>query len=873
MTTRSAITIQNTPKRNLPVPQVMVDESRDALLTAFGKATMDDRYLTENESYQDRFANCVRYYSNDDAHAQRMYDYISKLWCMPATPILSNGGTIKGNLISCFVNEVPDSLEGIIGKWVENSWMGAKGGGTGSYYGNVRAMGEDAGTGKTSGAMSFVKVNDSLVACISQGLNRKGAGAIYMDIFHPEIEPFLDMRRVAGGDPDRKALNLHHGVCIPDAFYAACDADADWNLISPKTGEVVDTVNARELFQKLVITRLETGEPYIINIDHVNRAMPEHQRKSGLKVRTSNLCVAPETRLLTRHGYKPIQTLAGTSQDVWNGTEWTAAYVEKTGENQKLITVALSNGVELNVTPYHRFKVHSGDDHVIVEAQDLTGGDKLVKMELPVVEEGFALNAQIAYDNGFFSSANATDVPIGGNQDARLHWLAGYLDRSGRVVTTCGVESLRVSATSKEFLLEVRLLLTTLGIATEVIRNEVRSSSDLYRLTITARDTQKLLEMDIPLDKLVVLKKEISKFFDPFVTVVDVVDDGRTDDTYCFNEPIEHMGVFEGVPTMNCAEITLPTGIDQHGIDRTAICCLFQMNADKFDEWKSHPLILEDVAYFLDNVLQDFIDEGGEHFTAARYSANQERSIGVGVMGFHSFLQSKNIPIESAMAKVWNKKIFTHVRAGMDAASVKLAHERGACPDAAEHGVMERFSCKMAEAPTASVSIICGTTSPGIDPIVANIFIQKTLDGSFEVRNSYLEKLLEEKGMNTEAVWDQILADQGSVQHLDFLSQDEKDVYKTSFELDQRWLVELAADRTPSICQSQSLNLFIPPDVHKYDLLQLHLLAHRLGVKSLYYLRSYSLQEVGSADGSTTASAKIEKEHVRVDYEECLSCT
>jgi len=607
---RKAITIKSAPNFGRLIPDVWVDDAYDALLTDFGKATLSDRYLTEDESYQDRFANCVRYYADDADHAQRMYSYIARLWCMPPTPILSNGGTTKGNLISCFLNSYDDNLESIIDGWKEVSWMGARGGGTGTYIGGIRSIGEKVGVGgKTSGAMSFVKVNDALASCISQGSNRRAAGAMFMDISHPEIVTFMEMRQESGGDPSKKALNLHHGVLIPDAFYDACDTNSTWDLISPKTGEVIETVSARYLMEKLLMTRMSKGEPYIINIDHVNRAVPEHHRRSNLFVTASNLCV----------------------------------------------------------------------------------------------------------------------------------------------------------------------------------------------------------------------------------------------------------------------EITLPTGVDHHGVDRTAVCCLFQPNAETFDQWKDDPLFIEDIGRFLDNVLQDFIDNAGPEFTKSRYAAMRERSVGVGMMGFHGFLQSKGIPFESAMAKVWNKKIFRRVKEEMDKVSVLLAHERGACPDAAEHGIMERFSYKTALAPTASVSIICGGASAGGDIIAANIYTQKTLDGSFEVRNPHLEKLLIKYHQNTKDVWKSILNNGGSIQHLTFLTDHEKEVFKTSFEVNPVWAIEHAADRLPYIDQSQSLNLFIRPDIDKRTLLKLHMLAHKKGIKTLYYLRSYSLADADASDGSKR-EMKAWKPESDIDYAECLSC-
>jgi ribonucleoside-diphosphate reductase alpha chain len=591
---------------------VVTDSSRDALLTDFGKETLQDRYLLPGESYQDLFARVAAAYADDAEHAQRIYDYISRLWFMPATPVLSNGGTGRGLPISCYLNSVSDSLEGIVNTWNENVWLASRGGGIGTYWGHVRGIGEPVGlNGKTSGIIPFVRVMDSLTLAISQGSLRRGSAACYLDVSHPEIEEFLEIRKPSG-DFNRKALNLHHGVLLSDAFMEAVRAGEEWNLTSPKDGSVRATVDARSLMQKLVETRLATGEPYIVFSDHVNKAMPKHHRELGLKVSTSNLC----------------------------------------------------------------------------------------------------------------------------------------------------------------------------------------------------------------------------------------------------------------------SEITLPTGRDHLGNDRTAVCCLSSLNLETWDEWNGDKQFVEDVMRFLDNVLQDYIDRAPPEMARAKYSAERERSVGLGVMGFHSFLQARGLAFEGAMAKSWNLKIFKHFSQKVNEASMMLATERGACPDAEERGVMERFSCKTAIAPTASISIICGGASACIEPIPANVYTHKTLSGSFSIRNPHLEALLKEKSKNSEAVWNSILEQGGSVQHLDFLSPEEKDTFKTSFEIDQRWLLELAADRTPYIDQAQSLNLFIPADVEKWDLLMLHFRAWELGVKSLYYLRSKSIQRAGFA-GGVEADNTIDLRQIEVeakDYDECLAC-
>ena len=596
---------------------IKIDRSKDANLTDFGKATLKDRYLGHNESFQDLFARVASSYADDNLHAQRIYNYISNLWFMPATPVLSNGGTKRGLPISCFLNEASDSLNGILDLWSENVWLAAKGGGIGSYWGNLRSIGEKIGkVGKTSGIIPFIKVMDSLTMAISQGSLRRGSAACYLPIDHPEIEEFIEMRRPTGGDPNRKALNLHHGVLVSDAFMRAVETDEQWALKSPADGTVQQTISARNLWIRLLTARIETGEPYIIYIDTVNRQIPQHHKLANLTVKTSNLC----------------------------------------------------------------------------------------------------------------------------------------------------------------------------------------------------------------------------------------------------------------------SEITLPTGIDKNGRDRTAVCCLSSLNLEKYDEWKDDKVMINDVMRFLDNVLTDFIERAPEQFDDAKYSAEKERSVGLGVMGFHSYLQQHSIPLESVMSKAWNKKIFKHIQEHVDQASKDLADERGPCPDAADYGYNERFSNKTAIAPTASISIICGGASPGVEPVAANSYTHKTLSGSFNVRNRYLVELLEKHGKNTDDVWSEITTNQGSVSHLDFLTDLEKDVFKTAFELDQKWIIELSGDRTPYISQAQSINLFVPADIHKRELHKIHFDAWKKGLKSLYYCRSKSIQRAENVNDTkaTDVNANVYKSKPQTteqpEYEECLSC-
>lgn len=568
------------------------------MFTEFGKATLLDRYILKDEKPQELFARVACAYADDQEHAQRLYDYISKHWFMPSTPILSNGGTTRGLPISCFLNETEDSLQGIVSLWNENVWLASNGGGIGSYWGNLRSLGEPVGErGGTCGIIPFIKVMDAQTLAISQGSLRRGSAAVYLPISHPEIEEFIDIRRPTGGDVNRRSLNLHHGVTIDDEFMKAVEANTDYTLKSPKDNSVIKTINARNLWIKLLAARLETGEPYIVFSDTVNRLAPESYKKLGLKVKTSNLC----------------------------------------------------------------------------------------------------------------------------------------------------------------------------------------------------------------------------------------------------------------------SEIMLATGKDYQNYNRTAVCCLASVNLDYYDAWKDNKQFYEDILKFLDNVLTDFVRNAPKEMSQAIYSVLRERSIGLGVMGFHSYLQSKGIPFDCAVAKATNINIFKKIKEYCDEINSELAIKLGASQDNVQLGINKRFTHVTAIAPTASISIIASTTSPSIDPWTANIFTQKTLSGSFTVKNTHLVKLLQSKDRDTKEVWSNIIRHEGSVQQLDFLSQEEKDLFKTALELNPYWIIEHAADRTEYIDQSQSVNLWLPANVSKKDLHHIHYQAWKKGLKSLYYCRSTTIQP----------AEKISKQ---IAYDDCLAC-
>ena len=585
-----------------------IDYSKDKLLTEFSMKTLQDRYMIPGESSpQEAFARAATAFSDDEDHAQRLYDYASNLWFMFATPVLSNGGTERGMPISCFLNYVEDSREGITDHYTENAYLSSFGGGIGGSWSDVRSQGTKTSKGSEStGAIPFMKVVDAEMLAFSQGITRRGSYAGYMHISHPEVEEFLDMRKPTGGDTNRKCLNLHHGIVISDKFMETIhratkeqDFNDDWELIDPHSKEVKKVVSARTLWVKILQNRMETGEPYLMFEDAVNAELPEFQKKKGLYVNHSNLC----------------------------------------------------------------------------------------------------------------------------------------------------------------------------------------------------------------------------------------------------------------------SEITLATNEE-----RTAVCCLSSVNLEYFDEWSKVPAFIPDLIRMLDNVLDHFIKKAPPQMHKAVYSAMRERSIGLGAMGFHAYLQKNDIPFEGMWANTANIEMFEHIKNHALLETRRLAVERGACPD--DDSCEVRNAHLLAIAPNASSSIICGNTSPSIEPFRANAYTQKTKSGSYLQKNKYLDVILRNKCKSEqeyEEVWRSIVANKGSVQHLSMLSEEQKEVYKTAVEINQSWVVEHASNRQPYICQSQSVNLFFPPDVNKGDLHNVHMLAWAKNLKTLYYLRS---EAISRADNVTSQA----KREIIFEQSDCLSC-
>lgn len=589
---------------------IEIDYSRDNLFDELGLKRLKESYMRDEESSpQERFAFVSKSFGSNPEHSQRLYDYASKHWLSYSTPILSFGRTKYGLPISCFLSWIPDTAKGLVDTLSETNWLSMLGGGVGLGFG-IRSAGD-----KSTGVMPHLKTYDASSLAYRQGNTRRGSYAAYLDISHPDLMMFLDMRKPTG-DQNMRCLNLHHGINITDDFMRIIEkcmldptADDRWELKEPHNGVVKEVVSAKELWQKILELRVQTGEPYLHFIDTSNKFMPEHLKKLGLKVRQSNLC----------------------------------------------------------------------------------------------------------------------------------------------------------------------------------------------------------------------------------------------------------------------SEILLPTSEQ-----RTAVCCLSSLNLERFDEWKDESLFLRDVAEMLDNVLNYFIQNAPDEVSRAKFSAMRERSIGIGALGFHAYLQQHKLPFESALAKSANIRMFRHIRAGLDEANTQLAQERGEAPDAVGTGM--RFSHLMAVAPNASSSILMGNTSPSIEPFKANCYRQDTLSGAFMNKNKYLDAIIkskcdEDKKLDYQEIWSSIISNNGSVQHLDFLDDWTRSVFKTAIEIDQRWIVEHSADRQQFIDQGQSVNLFFKPDSNVKYLHAVHFLAWKKGLRTLYYCRS---EKILKAD---KVSQKVERNVIEeidmkqiAEGNECLAC-
>ena len=866
-------------------------------LTEESQAMLERGYLLPNQTVEEKLNVICKYaasfYKDEVGLKERFLEIFERGWCSLSSPIWANFGEDRGLPISCFSSFVPDDLDKIYGTLHEVAMMTKLGGGTSGYFGKLRPLGTPIkGGGISSGLMSFTELFDTTTKVVSQSGVRRGAFAAYLDIDHPEIEEFLKVK-----DKGHSLQTINTAVSVSD----------EW-MKQMKDGDK----EKRELWAKILKSRREKGIPYIFFSDTANRNKPQIYKDTNSTINSSNLCVSPNTKILTKDGYQIIGDLEGETLDVWNGEEWSEVTIQKTGENQKLLRVKTSSGYELDCTEYHKFYIQKGylrgtgkNKLEIIEkrANELEPGDKLIKFELPIIEHGDK-ELKFAYDNGFysgdgcltkqgqriylygdkknllskFSSVETWNHQL--NQDriyghskslkdkffipdssysikSRLEWLSGYLDADGTITNNNGSQSLQVACVEKEFLKEIQLMLQELGCDSKVSLTrtegeyllpkndgsgdlETYTCQEIYRLLINGNSLYKLTTLGLKCHRLKWDMAKPNRECSHFIKIETVEELPDLSDTYCFNEPKKHLGMFNGILTGQCSEIFLPTSEME-----SFVCCLMSMNLSTYDEWKNTDAVRLAVM-ILDAVMSDFIKKTKNlpYMQRAHNFAVRHRALGLGVLGWHSLLQQKMIPFESFEAQQLNTSIFKYLKEKSYEASIELGEKYGYAPifeDVETTDTKRRNTTLMAIAPTTSSSSILGQVSPSIEPYASNYFVAGLAKGSFSRKNTELEKLLESKGKNSEDVWKNIIQNQGSVQQLDFLSENEKKVFKTFQEISPLAIIQQAAARQSFIDQGQSVNLKIPSSMGIKDINTIHMEAWELGLKSLYYQRGTSV--------------------------------
>jgi ribonucleotide reductase alpha subunit len=960
--------------------QAMINYDRDYNFDYFGFSTMKRLYLTKVdgkivERPQHTYMRvAIALWGSDFEKVKETYDALSGRKFTHASPTLFNAGFKNSNLASCFLVHVDDSLSNIFKSLGDVAQLSKFGGGIGLHMSDIRGRGSRIhGTnGDSDGIVPMLKVYDTTSAYANQGGRRKGSFAVYLEPHHPDIMDFLLLRRNQGEETQR-ARNLFYAMWLNDLFMKRVEADAAWSLFDPKEcpgltdafgkdyeelylryeteGLAKKVVKARDVWNAMIITQIETGMPYVLNKDSVNA---KNMQSNAGTIKGSNLCVAGDTKILTSTGYRTIQDLEGQQVKVWNGEEFSETIVHKTGINQKLVTVSMDNGVELRCTPYHKFYIETGrrpadkSRPIEVRACDLEAGDRIIRFDLPTITPHGEQHASYkdAYTAGFFSADGYYDhkaipyftnkisvhrddkrealfkraditrqwdvenrstftipehhvkfkVPMDESIEYKVNWLAGFFDGDACVVRNNGIENIQVVSTNKDFLVNILLMLQTMGIHSTVTKCRDGGKYMLpngrgglaeyecnprFRMNVDSEGVRILFSLGYEPSRLVFSgSRKRHHLTNKFTRVISVVDNGDVEDTYCFNEPKRHMGVFNGIITGQCAEI-----VEYTSTDEAAVCVIGSIvlqnyvknGAYDFEDLRKHVKILA-------KNLDKSIDVMSYAIPEARTSNMRRRPIGVGVQGLQDVFFKLRMPFDSDAARNLNREIFEHIYFAAVEASCELADEHGPHPtfegSPASRGVMQyhlwgtepitnldwkgleerikkgvRNSLTTALMPTASTAQICGSVE-AMEPITSNLYSRRTLAGEFPVVNSYLVRDLIERGTWSEAMKNQIIAHGGSIQRVIGIRQELKAIYKTAWELSMKTVIDLAADRGPFVDQTQSMNLFVATPSMK-SMTSMLFYAWKKGLKTLvYYCRS-----------KPAANA------IAVTVDECIACS
>ena len=990
---------------NNPNYDNICDYDRDYLIDYFGFKTLERSYLMKiNKTIMERPQHmwlrvAIGIHGDNVEKVKETYELMSQKYFTHATPTLFNAGTPHPQLSSCYLIAMEnDSIEGIYNTLKDCAMISKWAGGIGLHIHNVRASGSHIrGTnGLSNGIVPMLKVFNNTAKYVDQGGGkRNGSFAIYLEPWHADIEIFLQMRK-NHGDEELKARDLFYALWIPDLFMERIKTDGTWTLMCPDEcpglsdvygeefnalytkyetqGKGRRTMKARELWFQVLDAQMETGTPYLLYKDACNRK--SNQKNVGI-IKSSNLCVAPETTILTDNGHIEIQTLVGKKVNVWNGEEFNEVEIFKTGENQELIDVYISDGCKLTCTKYHKFFIqnnYSKKSKELIEAKDLKIGDKIIKSNYPIIDGKETMNysythgffcgdgtysnnnleesrcqykcldghyfckRHIDFETEYFKNDENTDksqcnglsytkkpisylydekkelvkymnyryitennnritiqlpldieekyfVPLKCSINDKMEWLSGYCDADGCIVNNKNNQQLQSASINKDFLLNIKFMLQTCGINPKISKSRDKGFSHLpdgkggykdfatqplYRLLITSNDLVQLIELGFSPKRLKLnpLNKP-TRNANQFIKIEKIVDEGRIDDTYCFTEPKRNAGIFNGIITSQCTEI-----IEYSDDKETAVCNLASIALPSFVDKSSETIIfdydkLHDITRVVTENLNRIIDINYYPTPKTERSNFRHRPIGIGVQGLADVFMMMNIPFHSEEAKQINRQIFETIYHGAIEKSCELARKEGPYDtfdgSPASQGILQfdlwgvnpneqeqrydwdglkekikmfglRNSLLVAPMPTASTSQILGFNEC-IEPITSNIYNRRTLAGEFILANKYLMNDLIELDLWNEKIKNNIIANHGSIQHIEIIPQHIRDKYKTVWEIPMRHLIDMAADRGAYICQSQSLNLWLE-DPNYSMLTSMHFYSWTKGLKTgIYYLR------------------------------------
>jgi ribonucleoside-diphosphate reductase alpha chain len=981
----------------------MIDHNRDYLIDYFGFKTLERAYLfkVKNivvERIQHMWMRVSVGIHGDINNSNSLnliketYDLMSLKYFTHATPTLFNAGTPRPQLSSCYlISMEEDSIEGIYNTLKDCAQISKYSGGIGLHIHNIRAKGSHIqGTnGKTDGIVPMLKVFNSTARYVNQSGKRNGSFAIYLEPWHPDIEDFLEMKK-NHGDEELKARDLFYAIWMCDLFMERVKENKPWSLFCPhecsglsdvygdefkelyelyeSSDKARKTINSRELWFKILDSQMETGTPYILYKDAANKK--SNQKNIGT-IKSSNLCVAPETLVLTDKGHFEIQSMCGKDVNVWNGTCFSSVTILKTGIEQSLLDVFTDDGSKLTCTPYHKFYIQEEKNVIkLLDAKDLKPYDKIINCDFPVIDgpdvflysythgffyenENDVISSDLSSDTSYvylpeedsfllqymgFENYRKSDdymiiclpsniknklfIPFNCSLKDKLEWFSGYCDSRA---TIDQVDGLKIYSSNYEFFKNIKLLLQTCGINPKINSGySSKNQSETYVFLISLFDLNKLYGLGFNTKKLPMFSFSKNNLYEKsYVSISRIEYNNRVDDTYCFTEPLKHMGVFNGILTGQCTEI-----IEYSDEKETAVCNLASIALPSFvnEETKQFDYDkLHKVTKVVTTNLNKIIDINYYPTDKTRRSNILHRPIGIGIQGLADTFIMMDIAFCSEEAREVNKLIFETIYHGALERSNEIAIERNDIlwnlsnpqdkfkllkdkeiflPERflgsyssfvnsptskgilqfdmwniipserydwnkLKHSIVNyglRNSLLLAPMPTASTSQILGFNEC-FEPFTSNLYTRRTLAGEFVIVNKYLMKELIQLGVWNEQIKNNIIANMGSVQQLSILSEHIRNKYKIVWEIPMKHIIDMSADRGAFICQSQSLNLWVEDPTYN-TLTSMHFYSWKKGLKTgIYYLRRKAKHQPQQFTIEPEIKKNTEQDEI------CMSCS